>query len=292
LSRQRVWGVPIPLFYDGDKAVIDPALMDKVAARFAAEGADAWFARSTAELLGPEHAHLEKGRDIVDVWFESGVSWAAVCEGKPGLDSSTETDKRPTDLYLEGSDQHRGWFHSALLTGAATRGHAPYRAVLTHGFVLDDKGRPYSKSEIEQRRARGEKVEYIPPEQIIKTQGAELLRMWTAQADFRSDIQYSQAHLTQLGESYRKLRNTMRFLLGNLSGFNPARHTVAAAELSDLLDRYIYGQANALEARLRRAYDEYELHVVLRALVDFCAGELSSLYCDVRKDRLYCDAPA
>jgi isoleucyl-tRNA synthetase len=291
LSRQRVWGVPIPIFYDNGEAIIDAALMEKVAERFAAEGADAWFAHSTGELLGADHARLEKGRDIVDVWFESGVSWAAVIsEAHAGLNSSTAEDPRPIDLYLEGSDQHRGWFHSALLTSAATRGHAPYRAVLTHGFVLDDKGHPYSKSEIQRRKERGEKVEFVPPEEVIKNQGAELLRMWTAQADFRSDIQYSRAHLTQLGESYRKLRNTMRFLLGNLSDFDPTRDTVPSDKLEDLLDRYVYGQANALEARLRKAYDDYEFHVVLRALVDFCAVELSSLYCDVRKDQLYCDA--
>jgi isoleucyl-tRNA synthetase len=292
LSRQRVWGVPIPVFYDKEAAVIDADLMDKVADRFAKDGADAWFASSTAELLGSQYGELEKGRDIVDVWFESGVSWAAVCEGKPGLDASTPEDPRPVDLYLEGSDQHRGWFHSSLLASAATRGRAPYRAVLTHGFVLDDKGRPYSKSDIERRRAAGEKVEYIPPANIVQQQGAELLRMWTAQADFRSDIVYSKAHLTQLGESYRKLRNTMRFLLGNLFDFDPTKDVVAADAMSDLLDRYIYGRANELEARVRKAYDDYELHVVLRSLVDFCATDLSSLYLDVRKDRLYCDPAA
>ena len=293
LSRQRVWGVPIPVFYEtSGQAVIDPALMDKVADRFARDGADAWFTSSTAELLGDEHGALTKGNDIVDVWFESGVSWAAVCEGQPGLDSARADDPRPVDLYLEGSDQHRGWFHSALLTAAATRGHAPYRAVLTHGFVLDDTGRPYSKSDIERRRAAGQKVEFIPPDSVLKQQGAELLRMWTAQADFRSDMMYSRAHLTQLGESYRKLRNTMRYMLGNLYDFDPTRDTVAAEGLTDLLDRYLYSRANELEARLRRAYDDFELHVVLRALVDFCAIELSSLYSDVRKDRLYCDPAA
>ncbi|MGZ3406984.1 MAG: isoleucine--tRNA ligase, partial [Polyangia bacterium] len=295
LSRQRVWGVPIPVFYTQEgAAVIDAALMDKVADRFERDGADAWFASSTEELLGPEHATLQKGRDIVDVWFESGVSWAAVCEGERsvGLDSSTAEDRRPIDLYLEGSDQHRGWFHSSLLASCATRGRAPYRAVLTHGFVLDEKGRPYSKSDIERRRAAGEKVEFIPPDGVIKQQGAELLRMWTAQADFRSDIMYSRAHLTQLGESYRKLRNTMRFLLGNLFDFDPTRDLVPTEGLTDLLDRYLYGRTNELEKRVKEAYDNFELHVVLRALVDFCATDLSSLYLDVRKDRLYCDEAA
>jgi isoleucyl-tRNA synthetase len=294
LSRQRVWGVPIPVFYTKEgAAVIDAALMERVADRFEKDGADAWFSSTTAELLGAEHATLEKGRDIVDVWFESGVSWAAVCEGEKsvGLDSSTAEDRRPVDLYLEGSDQHRGWFHSSLLASCATRGRSPYRAVLTHGFVLDEKGRPYSKSDIERRRAAGEKVEYIPPDGVLKQQGAELLRMWTAQADFRSDIMYSRAHLTQLGESYRKLRNTMRFLLGNLFDFDPTKDLVAG-ELADSLDRYIYDRADDLEARVKRAYDEFELHIVLRLLVDFCTSDLSSLYLDVRKDRLYCDPAA
>ncbi|HEY1586763.1 MAG TPA: isoleucine--tRNA ligase, partial [Polyangia bacterium] len=291
LSRQRVWGVPIPVFYAPDgAAVIDADLMDKVAERFEKDGADAWFASSTGELLGSEHAALNKGNDIVDVWFESGVSWAAVCEGEKsvGLDSSTAEDRRPIDLYLEGSDQHRGWFHSSLLASCATRGRSPYRAVLTHGFVLDDKGRPYSKSDIERRKQAGEKVEFIPPPNVIKESGAELLRMWTAQADFRSDIMYSRAHLTQLGESYRKLRNTMRFLLGNLGDFDPTKHLVKD-ELADFLDRHVYARAADLEATIKAAYDAFELHVVLRALVDFCNSDLSALYLDVRKDRLYCD---
>ncbi len=291
LSRQRVWGVPIPVFYAPDgAAVIDADLMDKVAERFEKDGADAWFASSTGELLGAAHASLKKGNDIVDVWFESGVSWAAVCEGEKsvGLDSSTAEDRRPIDLYLEGSDQHRGWFHSSLLASCATRGRSPYRAVLTHGFVLDDKGRPYSKSDIERRKQAGEKVEFIPPPNVIKESGAELLRMWTAQADFRSDIMYSRAHLTQLGESYRKLRNTMRFLLGNLGDFDPTKHLVKE-ELADFLDRHIYARAADLEATIKAAYDAFELHVVLRALVDFCNSDLSALYLDVRKDRLYCD---
>jgi isoleucyl-tRNA synthetase len=222
------------------------------------------------------------------------VSWAAVCEGERsvGLDSSTAEDRRPIDLYLEGSDQHRGWFHSSLLASCATRGRAPYRNVLTHGFVLDDRGRPYSKSDIQRRRAAGEKVEYIEPDEVLKQQGAELFRMWAAQADFRHDIAYSRAHLTQLGESYRKLRNTMRFLLGNLYDFDPARDIVAVDGMTDLLDRWLYGRANELEARVRAAYDDFELHMVLRALVDFCSTELSSLYLDVRKDRLYCDPAA
>ena len=289
LSRQRVWGVPIPVLMKGEEHLADAQVMDKIAEVFARDGADAWFERSVEELLGPEYKGWDKGRDIVDVWFESGVSWAAVCEGKPGLDASTKDDPRPIDLYLEGSDQHRGWFHSSLLAACATRGHAPYRTVLTHGFVLDERGRPYSKSEIEKARSEGIKIEFIPPEEVLKTQGAELLRMWVAQADFRNDVAYSRGHLQQLGEAYRKVRNTARYLLGNLHGFHPEKHAVSVEQMTDPLDVYLHGRVGELEKRLRAAYDAYELHVVLRAITDFCALDLSSLYCDIRKDRLYCD---
>ncbi len=289
LSRQRVWGVPIPVLYKDGQALADPEVMDRIAQLFAREGADIWFEQSTEQLLGEEYRDWQKGADIVDVWFESGVSWAAVCENQEGLDARTPEDPRPIDLYLEGSDQHRGWFHSSLLASCATRGHAPYRAVLTHGFVLDERGRPYSKSEIEKARREGKKVEYIPPEEVLKQQGAELLRLWTAQADFRTDIAYSRAHLTQLGETYRKIRNTARFLLGNLHGFDPAQ-AIPVEKLIDPLDLYLHGRIGELLEKARAAYHAYEFHVVLRALTDFCVVDLSSLYLDVRKDRLYCDA--
>jgi isoleucyl-tRNA synthetase len=293
LSRQRVWGVPIPIFYRDGKPLVDAGVMEHVAKIFEQHGADAWFARSAAELLPPGYVEknpgtYEKERDIVDVWFESGVSGAAVCQGRPGLDSHTDGDGRFVDLYLEGSDQHRGWFHSTLLVGCANDGHPPYRAVLTHGFVLDDRGKPYSKSEIEKARREGKKVEYIPPEDVLKQQGAELLRLWVAQADFRTDVAYSRGHLTQLGESYRKIRNTARFLLGNLDGFDPAQES--AVKLDDPLDVHMAARVDDFSARVHAAYEAYEFHLVFRALVDFATVDLSALYCDVRKDRLYCDA--
>jgi isoleucyl-tRNA synthetase len=286
LSRQRVWGVPIPVLVKGDEFLVDAEVMERIASLFAREGADIWFEWSVEQMLGPEYKDWDKGRDIVDVWFESGVSWAAVCENREGLDSRTIDDARPIDLYLEGSDQHRGWFHSSLLAACATRGHAPYRAVLTHGFVLDDRGKPYSKSEIEKARREGKKVEYIPPEEVLKTQGAELLRLWVAQADFRNDVAYSRAHLVQLGEAYRKIRNTARFLLGNLRDFDPAAARVPA---TDLLDRYVEERVAEFEARILEAYEHYEFHVVFKLIQELCTNELSSLYLDIRKDRLYCD---
>jgi isoleucyl-tRNA synthetase len=309
LSRQRVWGVPLPILFVEQDVALQPLpdehlaeVMERAAELIEAEGTDAWFAREAADFLPASLAakdpslaqRVRKGTDIVDVWFESGVSWAAVCEGQPGLDAKSATDSRPVDLYLEGSDQHRGWFHSSLLAGVATRDRAPYRAVLTHGFVLDERGRPYSKSEIEKARREGLKIEFIPPEEVVKSQGAELLRLWTASADFRNDIAYSRSHLTQLGESYRKLRNTARFLLGNLLGYEPVEFpmdmpmSTASADIF-ALDRYICARLSQTWERVRKAYDDYEFHVVFKTLLDFCTTDLSALYLDVRKDRLYCD---
>ena len=282
LSRQRSWGVPLPVFRcEGCGAdLATAAVAERVAGIFAKEGSDAWFARPAAELLPPGTtcaacggAAFAKAEDIVDVWFESGVSWAAVCEPNPDLGI-------PVDLYLEGSDQHRGWFHSALLTGVTGRDRAPYKAVLTHGFVVDQDGKPYSKS----------LGNYEPPEKILKAQGAEIFRLWVASEDYRNDIRISPEIVKRLTEGYRRIRNTARFLLGALSDFDPARDFVPAAERPEV-DRWALGRLENLSDRLKKAYLDYEFHKVFHGLLEFASVDLSALYLDIIKDRLYCDSP-
>jgi isoleucyl-tRNA synthetase len=295
LSRQRTWGVPIPVFYctaEGcDEALVDPTIMEHIATRFAAEGADAWYVHDAATLLPAGTrcgkcggSSFKKEQAIVDVWFESGVSWYAVLDARPELGT-------PADLYLEGSDQHRGWFHSSLLASIGVTGRAPYQAVLTHGFVLDENGKPYSKSEIEKARREGKKVEYIPPDDVIGKQGAELLRLWVASVEFRGDMPYSRKILDQLGESYRKYRNSSRFVLGNLYDFDPATDRVPAVQLEDV-DLWALERLGALVEQVRRAYHDYEFHTAFRALIDYVTVDLSAVYFDIIKDRLYCDLPS
>jgi len=199
------------------------------------------------------------------------VSWAAVCEGVEGMGL-------PVDLYLEGSDQHRGWFHSALLTGVATRGKAPYKTVLTHGFVVDENGQPYSKS----------LKNYEPPDKILSKLGAEIFRLWVASEDYRNDIRISDEIIARLSEGYRRIRNTCRFMLGTLSDFDPDRDSVADADLTEM-DRWVLSRLQEVEKRALKAYESYEFHKVYRALLDFSSVDLSSFYLDVAKDRLYCD---
>jgi isoleucyl-tRNA synthetase len=280
ISRQRSWGVPIPALYCRNcrRAVLTQELCDHVASLFEKEGSDAWFLRPVTELApadlkcpdcgGKDFAREE---DILDVWFDSGVSHAAVVEVDPRLGGRA-------DLYLEGSDQHRGWFHTSLLTSVATRGRAPYASVLTHGFTLDGKGRKMSKS----------LGNVIAPQEITKKFGAEILRLWVSAEDYREDVRISDEILNRLVEAYRRLRNTARFLISNLYDFDPARDSVVAEELEEL-DRWILHRTQALLARCREAYDRYEFHVVYHTLNNFCSVDLSAQYLDIVKDRLYCE---
>jgi len=274
ISRQRTWGVPIALFIHretGEPHPNSPALMRQVADRVEREGADAWYALDAAELLGEQAKDYDKVVDILDVWFDSGVSHDCVLAQRPqdGL-------RKPADMYLEGSDQHRGWFHSALLTGIAMDGHAPYREVLTHGFTVDEHGKKMSKS-------LGNVVE---PQKVIDQMGADVLRLWVASADYRNEMSVSDTILKRSGDVYRRLRNTARFLLGNLHGFDPAQHLVANEDLL-ALDRWIVHRAYELQAEIANAYRRYDFAEVVQALVNFCSVDLGSLYLDVTKDRLY-----
>ena len=277
ISRQRTWGVPIPIAYcEGcEEAVISAELMEKVAGAVEKEGAGVWYRTPVKEFLPAGYACQKCGKtefrretDILDVWFDSACAFSAV--------SARRQERVPVDLFLEGSDQHRGWFHSSILVAVGTRDMSPYKACLTHGFVVDGQGEKMSKS-------RGN---VVAPEKIIQQYGAEVLRLWVASSDYRNDVRLSDQILKGLSEGYRKIRNTVRYALSNLYDFDPAKDAVPASELLPL-DTWARGRLAEVVTRVRKAYDAYEFHLVYATVVDFCAGDLSAVYFDILKDRLY-----
>jgi len=282
ISRQRVWGVPIPAFYcESCKApLFSQEISEAVEQVFLREGSDSWFAREAKELLPKDyecpHCHsrkFTKEKDIFDVWFESGCSNEAVCAQREAL-------RWPADLYLEGSDQHRGWFQVSLLPAVATKGKAPYKAVLTHGWVLDEKGHTMHKS----------LGNVIDPMNMVDKYGADILRLFFASVDYTSDIKIYHDALMQVAEVYKKIRNTCRFMLGNLYDFDPKKHWLKDEELLES-DRWVLSEKNSLIEKLEQAYKDFQFHVVYYHLHNFCAIQLSSIYLDMMKDRLYVSAP-
>jgi len=292
ISRQRIWGVPIAVFMceDCNLPIIDAALNAKIVGLFEREGAEAWHTTPLESLLPADTkcAHcggkgLRKETDILDVWFDSGVSWLAVCESDPDLSQAYalfQKGKGTECLYLEGGDQHRGWFHSSLLTSVALRGRAPYSHVATAGWTLDEQGRAMSKS-----LGNG-----VDPVDIANRMGGEIVRLWVASVDFREDMAASENLMQRCAELYKKLRNTFRFLLGNLHGFDPERDRVAESELLPL-DRYMLARTRELAEKILAWYEAFEFHRVYQAVNEFAIVDLSSFYLDVLKDRMYTFAP-
>lgn len=282
ISRQRKWGVPIPIFFckDCGEAHIEREAMMAVADLFEKEGSNAWYNHSAEEIL-PEGTKckkcgctdFEKEKDIMDVWFDSGSSHTAVVKKRDNL-------KFPADLYLEGNDQYRGWFQSSLLTSVATTGEAPYKTVLTHGMILDDESRKMSKS-----LGNG-----ISPRDVIKQYGADVLRLWVASTDYQTDVHISNDILKQISESYRKIRNTARYILGNISDFDPDKDMVNLDKLMPI-DRWALAKLNELQTRVKESYDKYEFHIVYHSIHNFCVVDMSNFYLDVLKNRLYLEKP-
>ncbi|PKO85122.1 MAG: isoleucine--tRNA ligase, partial [Betaproteobacteria bacterium HGW-Betaproteobacteria-12] len=278
ISRQRNWGVPLPFFTHKATGELHPntlELMEAVAQRVEQGGIEAWTQLNASELLGAEAADYVKTTDILDVWFDSGTTHMSVMRG-----SHADQLAWPADLYLEGSDQHRGWFHSSLLTGAAIDGRAPYKALLTHGFVVDGKGHKMSKS----------KGNVIAPQQVSDKMGADILRLWTASTDYSGELTISDEILKRVVEGYRRIRNTLRFLLANVSDFDAAADMLPVEQWLEI-DRYALALTRELQASCCADYDNYEFHRVVQALQTFCSEDLGGFYLDILKDRLYTTAP-
>jgi isoleucyl-tRNA synthetase len=284
ISRQRTWGVPIPVFYHKEtgEALMTEETIGHITALVREKGSDAWFELGEADLLPPSLAgevhQWQKGTDTMDVWFDSGSSWSGVVNARPSLSF-------PADLYLEGSDQHRGWFQSSLLTAVASEGVAPYKNVLTHGFVLDEKGIKMSKSI----------GNVVDPKQVIEggnnkkknpAYGADVLRLWVASVDYTTDVCIGDNIIKQVFESYRRIRNTARYLIGNLADFNPETDSVAYEDMSSL-DKYILGRYSEVVVEVTDAFEQYQFFRASQAILKFASADLSSFYLDIAKDRLY-----
>lgn len=272
ISRQRTWGVPIALFVHKDTSELHPqsvALMEEVAKRVEKEGIQAWFDLDAAELIGDDAGEFVKVQDTLDVWFDSGVTHYSVVDSREDIPAAA-------DLYLEGSDQHRGWFMSSLMSSVAMKGHAPYQQVLTHGFTVDGQGRKMSKSI----------GNVVSPQDVVNKLGADILRLWVASTNYTAEMTVSDEILKRSADAYRRIRNTSRFLLANINGFEPAEHLVANSDMV-ALDRWMVSRAAELQQEIAEAYDKYEFHSVVQKIMNFCTNELGSFYLDVIKDRQY-----
>jgi isoleucyl-tRNA synthetase len=272
ISRQRTWGVPLALFIERESGTLHPRseeLLERVAKLVEQQGIDAWFDLDARELLGEEAERYEKVPDVMDVWADSGCAHYCVPRMRPEI-------AIPADLYLEGSDQHRGWFHSSLLISVAQTRHAPYKGVLTHGFAVDEKGRKQSKS----------LGNVLAPQKVVGSLGADVLRLWVAATDYSNEMSVSDEILKRMADSYRRLRNTARFLLGNLHGFDPAKHAIAPPDLV-ALDQWALARAASLQREVVAAYRDYQYHLIYQKVHNFCVVDMGGFYLDVLKDRLY-----
>ncbi|MDH5665999.1 MAG: class I tRNA ligase family protein, partial [Nitrosopumilus sp.] len=278
VSRQRAWGVPITVFVDKKtgEPLRDQGVLDRVYKIFCEEGSDAWFSRPASDFLGPDYNadDYEQVKDILDVWFDSGSTHAFVLEGDEWPNLST-----PASLYLEGSDQHRGWFHSSLLESCGTRGRAPYDAILTHGFILDEKAEKMSKSS----------GNALSPNDVYAQFGADILRLWVVGTDYTEDPVFGPETLKQMSDIYRRLRNTLRFLLGNLDGFTDDEK-IDVAQMPEL-ERWMLNRLHKMDTMVRKSCDAYHFHPLFNELSNFCTVDLSAFYFDIRKDTLYCERP-